>query len=123
MTLQTEKRKMNETTQGKIDETMDRIQQLEQWYVAQCDGEWEHSYGIKIDTLDNPGWTIKIDLRETNLENRKDFEKRINYRSAKNWMAFKKDGNTFEGAGGPRCLGSMIDFFLEWSKSEVIDIK
>lgn len=37
------------------------------WYVRECDDDWEHSYGVKIDTLDNPGWTIAIDLRETSL--------------------------------------------------------
>lgn len=26
---------------------------LQMWYVAQCDDEWEHAYGIKIETLDN----------------------------------------------------------------------
>ncbi|HKR96750.1 MAG TPA: Imm53 family immunity protein [Candidatus Angelobacter sp.] len=38
---------------------------IEKWYARQCNGEWEHSYGIKIDTLDNPGWTVQIDLSET----------------------------------------------------------
>ncbi|WP_327048834.1 immunity 53 family protein [Microbispora sp. NBC_01189] len=22
---------------------------LQRWYAAQCDGEWEHAYGVKID--------------------------------------------------------------------------
>ena len=41
---------------------MDELQLLQEWYVAQCDGDWEHSYGVKIDTLDNPGWSLKVDL-------------------------------------------------------------
>jgi hypothetical protein len=40
---------------------------LMQWYLDECNDDWEHSYGVKIDTLDNPGWTLKIDLRETDL--------------------------------------------------------
>jgi hypothetical protein len=28
---------------------------LEAWYASRCDGEWEHGYGISIETLDNPG--------------------------------------------------------------------
>ena len=43
---------------------------LMQWYLAECNDDWEHSYGVKIDTLDNPGWTLKIDLRETDLGRR-----------------------------------------------------
>jgi hypothetical protein len=33
---------------------------LEQWYYDQCDGDWEHAYGIRIGTLDNPGWSLRF---------------------------------------------------------------
>ena len=29
---------------------------LENWYAGQCNGVWEHGCGVRIDTLDNPGW-------------------------------------------------------------------
>ena len=32
------------------------FQRLQKWYKSQCNGDWEHSFGIKIETLDNPGW-------------------------------------------------------------------
>lgn len=48
----------------------DALTWLSQWYAQQCDGDWEHSYGIKIDTLDNPGWLLKIDLTDTGIEDR-----------------------------------------------------
>ncbi|RRJ95187.1 hypothetical protein Ga0100231_013590 [Opitutaceae bacterium TAV4] len=38
------------------------LQRLSEWYASQCDGDWEHSYGFKISTLDNPGVAIEIDL-------------------------------------------------------------
>jgi hypothetical protein len=41
------------------------ILQLQQWCEAQCNGDWEHQYGISIDTLDNPGWRVEIDLNGT----------------------------------------------------------
>ncbi len=44
------------------------IDRLQNWYSSQCDGYWEHSYGIKIETLDNPGWACFIDLLGTNME-------------------------------------------------------
>ena len=49
---------------------MDELQQLQKWYSSQCNQDWEHSFGVKIDTLDNPGWTLEIDFRETNLAER-----------------------------------------------------
>jgi hypothetical protein len=38
---------------------------LQGWYAAQCDGDWEHERGVKIETLDNPEWAIRIDLEGT----------------------------------------------------------
>lgn len=43
---------------------------LQAWYAAQCDGDWEHSYGVKIGTMDNPGWSLKVDLTDTLLEDK-----------------------------------------------------
>ncbi|MDE6471389.1 MAG: immunity 53 family protein [Eubacterium sp.] len=34
---------------------MDVLNWLQEWYRQNCTDEWEHFYGIKIDTLDNPG--------------------------------------------------------------------
>ncbi len=45
------------------------LKRLQEWFETNCDGEWEHAYGVLIATLDNPGWTIKIDLMGTYLEN------------------------------------------------------
>lgn len=41
---------------------------IQDWYEAQCDGDWEHDYGVEINTLDNPGWMVKVDLTGTSLE-------------------------------------------------------
>jgi hypothetical protein len=43
---------------------------LENWYRQQCKGDWEQQWGVKIGTLDNPGWTIAISLKETRAEGR-----------------------------------------------------
>jgi hypothetical protein len=42
-----------------------KLSLLEEWFVARCNGNWEHGSGISIETLDNPGWRVKIDLRDT----------------------------------------------------------
>lgn len=47
---------------------MNNIERIQRWYGLQCNGEWEHQHGVSIDTLDNPGWNVSIDLVGTNLE-------------------------------------------------------
>ena len=46
----------------------DDLAWLQHWYVFRCNGEWEHHHGLKLQTLDNPGWWLKIDLTGTELE-------------------------------------------------------
>ena len=48
---------------------MNVLEKLQHWYQLHCDDDWEHSYGISIETLDNPGWKISVDLTDTLLEN------------------------------------------------------
>lgn len=33
---------------------------LAAWFRSQCDGAWEHTAGITIETTDNPGWWVRI---------------------------------------------------------------
>ena len=50
-------------------ERSDAISRITEWYAAQCNDEWEHSNGIDIKSLDNPGWWVEICLYETPAEN------------------------------------------------------
>jgi hypothetical protein len=64
---------------------MDVFKWLQVWYMQNCDGDWEHCYGVKIGTLDSPGWYIDIDLIDTNLED-KVFETTSMERSENDWV-------------------------------------
>jgi len=44
------------------------FRRLQQWYLHQCNGDWEHGYGIHITTIDNPGWLIDINIEDTDAE-------------------------------------------------------
>ena len=44
---------------------MDSLAWLQNRYTEQCDGDWEHANGVQIDTLDNPGWSVNINLQDT----------------------------------------------------------
>lgn len=41
------------------------IDRIQSWFAERCNGEWEHEFGITIETLDNPGWRVRIDLAGT----------------------------------------------------------
>ena len=92
------------------------VKWLSNWYQDQCNGSWEHEYGIRIDTLDNPGWQIEIDLINTSLENRS-FENVSHDHSSTNWMFCKKEGCKFLGAGDPSKLETIIEQFHKWASS------
>jgi hypothetical protein len=93
------------------DETLLRLQE---WYAAHCDGDWEHQWGVKIDTLDNPGWSLTVDLFET------EFEKvpftRFSVEHPTDWMFFELRDCQFIGRCGPLKLGEMIQVFLDWAE-------
>jgi hypothetical protein len=38
---------------------------LLKWYKSHCNGDWEHGRGIHLDTIDNPGWSLSINLEDT----------------------------------------------------------
>ena len=90
---------------------------LQRWYAAQCDGDWEHEWGVRIATLDNPGWTVAIDLAETSLAGRPyppaDFR-----RSDSDWVVTKVSDMVFRAACGPLNLEEALRLFREWATSE-----
>jgi hypothetical protein len=91
----------------------DVLQELQSWYECQCDGEWEHQHGIHIDTLDNPGWTVEIDLTRTALA-RATLPENMDERSERDWIVCSAGEGAFRGAGVPRNLAEILARFLEW---------
>ena len=86
---------------------------IQDWYKSQCDGDWEHQFGIKVETLDNPGWSIQISIQETELQN-KEFQNISIERIENDWFhCFVRDGK-FEGPCGPYNLSEVLKIFREW---------
>lgn len=102
--------------------TESMIQRLQQWYHNECDGDWEHAYGIKIETLDNPGWIVKIDLTDTSWE-AMHIPYTLNEISETEWLGFKFENQKFEGAGSPDRLEEIIGVFFEqmeeWDENKI----
>ena len=92
------------------------IFRLEEWYADQCDGDWEHEFGIKINSIDNPGWKVSIPLERTSLES-KHLDEVIIDRSDIDWVHCKKHGNEFIAWGGSGNLCEMIELFFSWRDS------
>ena len=94
------------------------LQRLSHWYQAQCDGVWEHSFGVKVDTLDNPGWTVSIDLAGTALADGSFPEVKVGESDSESdrWMTCRKDGATFVGFCGPNLLEDVLNVFLDWAE-------
>jgi len=96
---------------------MNALVQLQQWYEAQCDEEWEHHFGVSIGTLDNPGWTVTIDLNGTSLE-RKHFQTIEHLDADRDWIKCWVEDSKFNGAGGPGKLEHILTTFLSWAAEE-----
>jgi hypothetical protein len=88
------------------------------WYHDQCNDDWEHTYGATIDTIDNPGWSLKIDLKDTALEGQLFPRQEHNYGHQTEWWVCWTENHTFHGAGGPMQLGAMIEVFRAWVSAD-----
>ncbi|MFF5225560.1 immunity 53 family protein [Dactylosporangium sp. NPDC000521] len=91
----------------------DALTWLQGWYVTQCDGDWEHEYGVSIETLDNPGWSLRVDLQATAMDGLA-FPKQEVHRSEHDWFIARLTGNRFEAFCGPLNLSEAIHQFRLW---------
>lgn len=91
---------------------MEILEWIQDWYAGQCDGDWEHSYSLKIETLDNPGWSITIDIAYTELEGlSKEYELIEN--DEYDWHGYSIKDNVFNAAGDPSKLQFLLELFRE----------
>ncbi len=100
---------------------MDTLEALQNWYILNCNGEWEHRNGIKIETCDNPGWWVKIDLAGTDLIN-KPFIPVIHGEVIGNldpqppWLHCYVEEGKWNGAGDASSLREILEVFLNWAQ-------
>lgn len=91
--------------------------ELQSWYLAQCNGSWEHTYGITIETVDNPGWYFKVDIADTYLADRIFEGISENELDDKNALICSVRDNVFTGSCPPNRLHEVISIFLRWANS------
>lgn len=97
------------------------LSRLQVWYQSQCGERWEEYYGVRIETLDNPGWSVDIDLVGTPLEHVP--LEATSYgvgreadQSGDEWMTCRSEAGLFEGRGGPLKLEEILGVFLSWAE-------
>lgn len=86
---------------------------LVRWYRSQCDGDWEHEFGVRLATLDNPGWHLEVDLAETPAEGRVMPERNTDDGRGR-WLAASSDGEVFRAACDPESLVEALAQFQEF---------
>lgn len=114
---------------GQCGHMTDELSWLQQWFSAQCDGEWEHGFGITIETLDNPGWSVTICVEGTRLEFAQ-FEPVKTEISETDWIQCRvierqkglvhrssPNYRRFEGFGGSLNLPDILKTFRTWAET------
>lgn len=94
----------------------DNLFWLINWYNDQCNGVWEKSFGIQIETLGNPGWYIKINIQKTELQNKIFKEIRME-RTENDWFFCRVENGFFEGNCGTFNLIEVLQTFRNWSQN------
>ncbi|MGH2342674.1 Imm53 family immunity protein [Segnochrobactraceae bacterium EtOH-i3] len=111
--------KMNGSPPPDVVEIDNPLAGLVEWCASQNEDYLEIGFGVRIEQLDNPGWSLSIDLKYTNLLDRELIEKKID-RTDLDWIVARKqrrDGTVFyESFGGLGNLEEMLSLFLKWAR-------
>lgn len=103
---------MREETNIGSTENISPFEEMTKWYNAQCNGVWEHSYGIELTTTDNPGWRLEVDFKDTNLEGIHYDNLEFMKENEKTWYTFSVRNNVFVASSGPLSLLKIVEQFI-----------
>ena len=98
------------------------LSRLELWYSHQCNGTWEHSLGVRIESCDNPGWWVKVNLEGTRLEHVAFPEIAEHVDAARGtqgsrWLHCGIEGRIWHRAGDETKLARILELFLDWAET------
>lgn len=86
---------------------MQSIEWLQSFFGDNCDGYWEHDYGVEITSTDNPGWDVRINLSETKFQDMV-FPSVKEERTPRDWIMIGKVEAILVGNGGPSNLAELL---------------
>lgn len=92
---------------------MDNLTFITRWFKDQCDGEWESDFGLTIESVNNPGWMVRIDLDGTGLEPAT-FKPLADQRSDTDWVEARVDDGAWVGGASVQNLDELLGVFRAW---------
>jgi hypothetical protein len=92
------------------------LARLERWFAARCNGDWEHTNGVKIQNLDSPGWLAIVEVLNTDLFGVK-FDSVQEDQENGQWIRCDVKEGVFQGAGGLGSLNRILEIFLDWAEA------
>jgi hypothetical protein len=95
----------------------DHLEWLDSWYRRQCNGDWEHRQGMRLQPLEKAGWHLTINLAGTSAVNARPQQLRLDTKGG-GWLSCSIAGECFEGSGDPRKLEQIIGVFRRWVETE-----
>jgi Immunity protein 53 len=96
------------------------IDWLVDWYKKNCNGDWEHYYGISIKSTDNPGWSVLVDT-ENSLCEVKNHVWTLVEKSDNDWYGYKVENSKFTASGDFSKLGMLIEIFKQMVENDKIN--
>lgn len=94
----------------------DILDWIQEWLAQNCDGDWEHAQNFTITTIDNPGWSVTINLAGTRLEGKLFSTVEIE-KNDTDWLYCSVKNQKFQGDGGVRNLIEILKIFINWTES------
>jgi hypothetical protein len=91
---------------------METLDWIINWFLSECDGDWEHENQIRIETVSNPGWYLTIDLRDTSLEHLY-IESGTVEKSDDDWYFWAIKDKQFKASGDLKKLSFLLNKFRE----------
>lgn len=94
-----------------------------EWYQSHCDDSWEDQYGVRLETLDNPGWLLTVDLIHTDLQGRTMTEVREGIAPEEHpvsprWIHCFVRENQFRGACDPAQVARLFQTFSQFQRAK-----
>lgn len=94
----------------------DNLKWVLTWYYNQFHDNWKLAGSIAIQTFDNPGWDLKLCLKQTELQDQSFQEITID-RAEHDWVRCYVEDRTFNGIGGPFNLPEIFGIFRNWTEN------
>lgn len=93
---------------------------LEEWYASMCNDSWEHQYGVRITNIDNPGWSLEVDIADSYLSSYEFSPVERQGREDDDWLFCSVKEQVFVGCCGPRNMRELVCIFLDWAGQDAL---